>query len=82
MSRFGVVINHGYSTAKITPRIGTTGRRVRDLSALVSPQKSSNGVVPQLQRAAYFVLSRLFMLAVWLGCLLAGGLAVIYWKYY
>jgi len=81
MPRIAVSINPVYASSRMTPRVGATGRRVRDLGALV--ERNEPGAALRLvRRGLAYMLTRVLMLAVWCGCFLVGAIFYIYLRFY
>ena len=81
MPRVAVSINPGYCVPSVGSRVGPNGRRVRDLSAIVDA-KSKKAPLAALDRAVSHFLPRLFMLAVRVGCFLAGAIGYVFLRFY
>jgi len=80
MPRFTVSINQDFTATRLTPRVGQTGRRVRDLDALIERNEPGREFL-SLQRAFLFLLSHLLVLAIWLGCFALGAAAFTVWRF-
>ena len=81
MSRFGVTINHEFSATRMTPRVGATGRRVRDISAFIAHNEHRQPL-NRVTRGVASALSRLMLILLWIGCFFAGALGCLIWRFY
>ena len=72
MPRFVASISREFVSTRSTPKVGQTGRRVRDLTALVEHNEPGRGFL--------LLLSQLLMAAIWLAGCAAAGLVFLLWR--
>ncbi len=81
MPRVAVPLHPTCSTLRVASRVGSNGRRVRDLGALIEVEQKASVLAP-LHRVLGYLLTRLFIVALWAGCFLTGAFGCVYLRFY